>query len=120
MATLETQGISTALIKSLDEKHQLCQLMVRHIIYDAPRSFIEELKAGLNTLGVLSKITEYPEQFREIFTDENIKTLDAQTVDLLFTVDFAEMGSNQRSAQETATVYWRDYLQDCECKLSRL
>ena len=35
-------------------------------------------------------------------------------IDLLFTTDYAEPGSNQREVQERAIVYWRDYLQDCE------
>lgn len=101
---------------NLLKKKILCQVITRHIFVDAPRSFIEELKSGLRTLGVLDKVVQYPEQFSDIFTSENMKPLDAQAVDLLFKVNFAEQGTNCRSSQERTIVYWRDYLQDCECE----
>ena len=116
---LDAQGEST-LIRSLEDKEKFCRVITRHIIVDAPRSFIEELKGGLRNLHVLDKITKYPEQFRDIFTCENVKPLDAEAVDLLFTVHFAEVGANGRSSQEAAIVYWRDYLQDCECEFSHV
>ncbi|KXJ19536.1 G2/M phase-specific E3 ubiquitin-protein ligase [Exaiptasia diaphana] len=113
---LEAQGVATALIKSIDDKDWLCNLIVRHIIVDAPRSFLEDLKSGLETLGVLQKLHEFQEEFRDIFVPSKSNSkIDAQTIDSLFVIDYAEMGSNLRSKQEIAVVYWRDYLQDCEC-----
>ena len=112
---LEAQGHSSY-VRCVEEKDQLCRIITKHILVDGPRSLIEELKDGLETLGILDKIIKFPEQFREMFTSENIEPLDAQSVDLLFRVNYAENGSNKRALQECAIVFWRDYLQDCQCK----
>ena len=71
---------------------------------------------GLQTLSVLDAMKAHPEQFRDVFTSENIAPLDAQTVDLVFRIEYAEQGSHARQKQEMAIVFWRDYLQDCESK----
>lgn len=70
---------------------------------------LEDFKKGLETLGALEAIQKHPEQFRELFTTENIAS-----VDPIFRIDFDEQGSNQRNSQELAIIHWRDYLQDCE------
>ena len=41
---------------------------------------------------------------------ENIRPLDAATVDPIFRIDFDEQGSNWRNSQELAIIHWRDYL----------
>ena len=74
---------------------------------------------GLNTLSVLDAMKAHPEKLRDLFTKENIAPLDAETVDLLFSIEYAEQGSNARAKQEMAVVFWRDYLQDCESKCQR-
>lgn len=96
-AILDAQGESTY-IGSLEHKSRFISIIKRHVLIDAPRSLIEELKNGLKTLGVLDKILAYPEQFRDLFTSENVEPLDAQSVDLLFQITYAEKGSNTRSA----------------------
>lgn len=84
---------------------------------DSVQFLINEVKEGLETLGVLQAVQRNPEKFREVFCKERMKKLDAQMVDLLFTPHFDEEGSNRRLSQEEAVVYWRDYLQDCMSKL---
>jgi len=71
---------------------------------------------GLQTLSVLDALKAYPEQFHDVFTSENIASLHAQTVDLVYQIDYVEQGSHARQKQEMAIVFWRDYLQDCESK----
>lgn len=110
---LDAQG-ETTYNTSLQDKGRLIDIITRHVLIDAPRSLIEEIKNGLKTLGVLDNIVKYPEKFRDMFTSENIEPLDAQSVDLLFQVSYAEKGSNTRDGQERTIVFWRDYLQDCE------
>ena len=112
---LEAQGHSS-FVKCVEEKERLLKIITNHILVDNPRSLIEELKDGLETLGILDKIIQFPEQFREMFTSENIKPLDAQSVDLLFKINYADYRSNRRALQERTVAYWRDYLQDCQCK----
>ena len=64
-------------------------------------------------MGFLECLQQHPRQFEEILCRQQLP-LDAEMIDLLFTIDYAEPGSNQREVQEQAIVYWRDYLQDCE------
>ena len=89
---------------------------MRHILVDSTRYLLDELMKGLQTLSVLDAMKAHPEQFRDVFTSENIAPLDAQTVDLVFRIDYVEQGSHARQKQEMAIVFWRDYLQDCESK----
>ena len=95
-------------------------MIIRHILVDSTRYLLDDLKKGLQTLGVLDAIQNSPEQFRDVFTKENIRPLDAETVDVLFSTQFEEQGSNERPKQELAMVYWRDYLQDCESEFQNL
>ena len=104
---------------SLDKKDVIVKITLRHAPVDSTRYLLEYLKRGLDTLGVLEAIQANPERFREVFAKENIRALDAETEDSLFTID-AEVGSNERATQELAIVHWRDYLQDCESKFKKL
>ena len=101
----------------IEQKDWYKKIILRHVLIDSTRYLLEEFKKGLQTLGVLDAMQRHPQQFRDVFTNENVNQLDAQCVDLLFTVHFAEMGSNARPKQELAVILWRDYLQDCESKV---
>ena len=116
---LDAQGASPV-PSSLDKKEWYGKVITRHILVDSTRFLLDDLKKGLQTLGVLDVMQANPEQFREVFTKENMRPLDAQTVDVLFSIEFAEQGSNERTKQELAIVYGRDYLQDCESELQNL
>ncbi|XP_068744490.1 G2/M phase-specific E3 ubiquitin-protein ligase-like isoform X2 [Montipora capricornis] len=100
----------------IDKKNWYKKIILRHVLIDSVRYLLEEFKNGLETIGVLDAMQKYPEKFRDLFTNENVRPLDAQCVDLLFTIQFDEQGSNARQKQELAVVFWRDYLQDCESK----
>ena len=112
-SVLSAQGASS-IPTSVDDKDMFVRVIARHILIDSTRSLFEDFKNGLNTLNVLESVQRYPEQYRDIFTTTKIQPMDASTVDLMFTINYAEPGSNARRAQELAVVYWRDYLQDCE------
>lgn len=49
---------------------------------------------GLQTLSVLGAMKAHSEQFHDVFTSENIASLDAQTVDLVFRFDYMGQGSH--------------------------
>ena len=85
-----------------------------HVLLDSLRYLLEDLKKGLEILGVLEAIQANPEQFQEVFTKESFHPLDAETMDAVFAINYAEQSSNQRASQELTIVHWRDYLQDCE------
>lgn len=109
---MEAQG-ALPYAKSLAEKNKMVQTVTQHVLLDSVKFLIDELKEGLDTLGVLGCIKKYPMQFMDVFCKQPRSGLDAQMVDLLFTPVFDEEGTNKRSIQEQAIVYWRDYLQDC-------
>ena len=113
---LDAQGALPS-ASSVSEKHRICDLLVRHILIDSVQFLINDMREGLETLGVLQAIQRNPEKFRELFIKEYLPKLDAEIVDLLFVPKLAEEGSNKRASQEQAIVYWRDYLQDCMGKL---
>ena len=113
---VEGQGASTFPL-SLEEKEWYVKIILRHLLVDSTTYLLEDFKGGLQTLGVLEAIKNHPERFRDVFTKENLKPLDAATVDALFSIELAEVGSNARAKQELAIINWRDYLQDCESKL---
>ena len=49
----------------------MCKLLVQHIVIDSVEYFVNEVKEGLKTLGVLEAIQQHPETFREVFCKEN-------------------------------------------------
>ena len=81
----DIQGILDAqgAVKSpvLQNKDSILKIILRHVLVDSTRYLLEDFKKGLETLGVLEDIQKHPEQFRELFTMENIRPLDAATVD---------------------------------------
>ena len=103
-----------ALPSSMDEKHNLCKMLVHYVLVDSVEFLIDELKEGLRTLGLLESIQKHPEEFRAFFCNENAPKLDAEMVGKLFAlIDYDEKESVNRASQEKAIVYWLDYLQDC-------
>ena len=115
---LDAQGV--AMLPVLQKKDSIARIIINHVLVDSTRYLLEDLKKGLETLGVLKAIRENPEQLREVFTSENIRSLDAVSVDALFIIEYAEQGSNQRASQELTIVHWRDYLQDCESEFKKV
>lgn len=87
---LEGQGAST-FPKKLEKKDWYVKIIVRHLLVDSTRYLLEDLKRGLQTLGVLKAIKAHPEQFRDVFTKENLKPLDVATVDALFSIRLTEV-----------------------------
>lgn len=98
----------------LKNKDSIVNIILRHVLVDSTRYLLEALKEGLETLGVLEAIKKHPEQFRELFTRENIRPLDFATVDAIFHIDYDEQGSNERAVQDLTIFHWRIYLQECE------
>jgi hypothetical protein len=84
-AILEAQG-HASYASRVEEKERILKIITKHILIDAPRSLIEELKDGLQTLGILDSIIQYPEQFREMFTSENINFYKTANVSLSYVI----------------------------------
>lgn len=97
---------------AFDEKEKFIRAICQHILIDSTRYLLDEVSDGLKVTGILEAIQNHPELFREVLCRKET-SLDAEMVDLMFEVCFAEKGTNVRQEQERAVVFWRDYLQDC-------
>ena len=74
---------------------------------------LDEIKAGLETLGVLQLLQQNPITMRELF----VATYDVLTADMLqdlFTVEYSLRGSNERDREEETILHWISLLQEIE------
>jgi len=74
---------------------------------------LDDIKAGLETLGVLKLLQQHPLTMRSLFVD----THDVLTADILqdlFTVEFSLRGSNERDKEEEVILHWITFLQEIE------
>lgn len=95
---------ASAFLSTPEKKELYGKVFVRHILVDSTRYLLDELKKGLQTLSVLDAMKAHPEQFRDVFTRENIAPLDAQMVDLVFRIDYVDQGSHARQKQGMASL----------------
>lgn len=61
----------------LEKKDWYVKIIVRHLLVDSTSYLLEDLTRGLQTLGVLEAIKARPEQFRDVFTKEDLNSKDA-------------------------------------------
>jgi len=119
-SALEDESIQSVLVaqgakpssSSLEEKGKFVKLITNFLLLESTRYVFEDFQKGMHTMGLLDCIKEHPRQFEEIFCAQE-QPLDADMVDLLFRIEYAEEGTRAREKQERAVVFWRDYLQDC-------
>ena len=89
----------------------LISSIIMKACFFSPKIF--RFRDGLKTLGVLQEIKLHPEAFRPVlcYTPSN---LTANTLDILFIIQWSETGSNNRSDENRVVGFWRDFLQDLE------
>jgi len=95
---------------------------------------MDDFVKGLRALGVLKQVREHPDIFREYFVigkspltsgiySQNITilqlhiiiTVTIDTIRRLFkTVTYSDLGSNERTKQEAAYVWFMDYMEEIE------
>jgi hypothetical protein len=71
--------------------------------------------AGLDTLGVLGLMRQYPAQFLGTLVAGFYKPT-AQQLTEMFEMDFSPQGSNRRTEEEQVYLNWTFYLNDIEGK----
>ena len=64
--------------KMLEKKDWYVKIIVRHLLVDLTSYLLEDLTRGLQTLGVLEAIKARPEQFRDVFTKEDLNSKDGE------------------------------------------
>ena len=74
---------------------------------------LQQFKNGLETLGLLNSIKQFPLQFKSILCYQD-EMLTSDTVNHLFLIESAEKGSSRQSVEERVLSYWLDLLEDIQ------
>lgn len=77
--------------------------------------FILSFAEGLKALGVLSALREHPKQMTALFIKKD-QPLTTEFMEELVKMTLSEAGSNRYNIEYRTVGYWRDVLQDCQCK----
>lgn len=76
---------------------------------------LDELKIGLETLGVLELLQRHPTTMRSLFVAYHFH-LTSDIVQDLFKTSFSPEGSNNRNKEEEVAMFWVYMLQEVESK----
>lgn len=77
--------------------------------------YVLSFTEGLAALGMLDLLRAHPNLMRPLFL-KNLKILTADVMENMFKITLSDPGSNQHNTEIRIVGYWRDFLQDCECK----
>lgn len=87
-------------------------ICLHFLIYSA-KSELDQLKEGLGTLDLLSKMQSHSQKFLPLFIATNQLVLTADAVISLFKVDnWSPEGSNDREAEEAVIFNWENYVRE--------
>ena len=98
---------------SLANKQSIIQALSTHFILFTRKAEIDRLGQGLDHVGLLSLLKQYPGVGLNIFLpDETILTA-SYMIDLL-DVNYSPLGSNNRAKEEEVMIMFYNYLQVVE------
>ena len=78
---------------------------------------LDDLKKGLEELGVLNLLQQNPITFRALFVATH-DVLTAENIQDIFKPFYSPTGSNRREHEEEVIMYWISLLQEIEGQLS--
>ncbi|KAJ8366199.1 hypothetical protein SKAU_G00150300, partial [Synaphobranchus kaupii] len=100
---------------TLSNKEEVSKDLAHWFVLQRTRAAFERFRDGLKSLGVLAALQQHPQEMKVFFLKPQ-KALTADEMEALFSCALSEKGSN-RFEQECRTLgFWRDYLQDAQCK----
>ncbi|OWF45467.1 G2/M phase-specific E3 ubiquitin-protein ligase [Mizuhopecten yessoensis] len=115
MQTLITVAGCIRPVFNTNDKERLVQDLVEFFVLTRVSACTEQLKRGLQALGVLDEIMAHPKCMEELFIYAPDQNLTADMVEaVFFKVAFSEAGSNQHQKQTRVVSFWRDFLMDLE------
>ena len=77
---------------------------------------LDNLREGLEVLGVLSLLRDNPHILRQPFVAQ-LQCISADLLQELFEVQFSPQGANAREKEEQLVLYWINFLHEVEGKL---
>lgn len=103
-------------VPELSYKRELIDNLISFYVVDRKQSAVEQLKRGLETLGVLEHVKKWPELFRDVmcYGDETVNALYMKA--LFRIVRRGERGNNFAETESRVLRHWRKFLDDCEGK----
>ncbi|XP_047231453.1 G2/M phase-specific E3 ubiquitin-protein ligase-like isoform X2 [Girardinichthys multiradiatus] len=96
-------------LRSLDEKEYFTQQALRAYVEGRTQKALEQFVDGMNAMGLAEKIRSHIEELEPLFVG-GPKALQLQDLLDLFSVSFAEPGSNRRRAQNQTVMFWNNWL----------
>ncbi|XP_047229245.1 G2/M phase-specific E3 ubiquitin-protein ligase-like isoform X2 [Girardinichthys multiradiatus] len=96
-------------LRSLDEKEYFTQQALRAYVEGRTHKALEQFVDGMNAMCLAEKIRSHIEELEPLFVG-GPKALQLQDLLDLFSVSFAEPGSNRHRAQNQTVMFWNDWL----------
>ncbi|XP_011406870.1 PREDICTED: uncharacterized protein LOC105314410 [Amphimedon queenslandica] len=98
---------------NFEDKDQIVLAFIKsHLIYSC-KGELDQLKEGLECLGVLKLLQDYPKLMRPLLMSSGKKQLNATELLNLFTIVWSPVGSNARESEESVIYAWTNYVHDC-------
>lgn len=101
-------------VRNLSHKRQLIDNLISFYVVDRKRTAVEQLKRGLDTLGVLGYVKKWPDLFREVMCYGDEIVVKAAYMKRLFRI--VRRGGDLAEIECRTLIYWWNFLDDCEGK----
>lgn len=95
----------------IEDVNNIIRSLAMHFLVYSCKAELDQLKAGISELGVLSLIHSYPRLFKPLFTASGKPQLTPESVSATFKVCWSPEGSNLRKQEEDVIYGWQEYLQ---------
>ena len=104
---------------SLDDKMRIKQAVIKHYCIYSCKAELDQLLAGLNSLGVGDLLKKHPHSFLALLVGQP-NSLTAETLQDMMSFKFSIDGSNIREQEEEAAMHWITFLSEIDDKAGEL
>ena len=105
-------------IRTLNDWDKLVSALCLHSCVLESLAELEQLHQGLTTLNFASLLESHASVLRPIL--QNTLVITSSLIQDLYTVEYSEIGSNKRRAEEEIIMTWINFLIACEGKLKNI
>nr|XP_023686488.1 uncharacterized protein LOC111853611 [Paramormyrops kingsleyae] len=105
-------------LQSLDDSKQLMEAVLHFYCEGRIQAAIQQVREGLNTLGVLEEIILHPQAFEKIFLQDTSSLKASDLVGLFQARCRSLPGCNRRQLEARTIAFWKDWLLDIEGALA--
>ena len=112
-------GGAWKLVKSIEDKLSMINSLIKWFLLDRSQCAILQFQKGLEILGVLDKMRQFPDVFRQLMC-HSPNGLTVECFEAKLGYDRSEKGSNLFQVENVVLGFWGDFLVDAsegECQL---